>query len=171
MSHIGQSVRSEKQFEDVILEHDALIRRICRMYFDCTEDRKDLYQEIVLQLWRSSHQFRGSSRISTWIYRVALNTSITFFRKTRRQIQTSSLDEHRIDLPEPSSGRDINDSRSLYQAISRLSKVERAITLLYLEDIPYEEIGQIMGISASHARVKMFRIRDKLKKMMDGYNQ
>lgn len=143
-----------------------MLYKVCRMYCRAETDRQDLLQEIVLQLWRSFPSFRGEARISTWIYRIALNTAISGLRKQKRVI--TSVDPEWL----PAEWQDFEDGvekeaqlKLLYAAIDQLSEVERALTMLYLEDKSYQEMEEILGISQNNLRVKMNRIRDKLRKI------
>ena len=130
----------------------------------------DLYQEIVAQLWKTRHTFRGESKISTWIYRVALNLAISDFRKKKRKPGKYHSTSELSDMPYEDQGYIHDDINNLYRAIECLSKVERAMILLYLDRKPYEEIAGIMGIKSNHARVKMHRIKEKLKNIFNKIN-
>lgn len=143
-----------------------MLYKVCRMYCRAETDRQDLLQEIVLQLWRSFPSFRGEARVSTWFYRIALNTAISGLRKQKRII--TSVDPEWL----PAEWQDFEDSvekeeqlKLMYTAIDQLSEVERALTMLYLEDRSYQEMEEILGISQNNLRVKMNRIRDKLRKI------
>jgi len=135
------------------------------MYCDDEIHRKDLFQEIILQLWKSYPSFRGESKFSTWMYRVALNVAIQDFRKEKKR---KNLILERVEFREPSinPGTENNDERiaSLYRAIAQLDKIERAIMLLHLDEVANEEIAEIVGITQNYVRVKMTRIRRKLAK-------
>jgi RNA polymerase sigma-70 factor (ECF subfamily) len=150
----------------MVSEHRGMLHNVCRLYCQTAPDRQDLFQEIVFQLWRSYPSFRGEAKISTWLYRIALNTAISGLRKKRGLITT--VDPERL----PTELQDIQYStekeeqlRLLYTAIAQLSEVERALTMLYLEDKSYQEMEEILGISQNNLRVKMNRIRDKLRKI------
>ncbi len=136
------------------------------MYAATEPDRQDLFQEMVIQLWRSFPAFRGDARFSTWLYRIALNTAISDLRKQRRR--PASIDPDLL----PTQLQDIQYSsekeeqlQQLYSAIERLTELEKALTMLYLEDKSYQEMEEILGISQNNLRVKMNRIKDKLRKM------
>jgi RNA polymerase sigma-70 factor, ECF subfamily len=139
------------------------------MYCNAQEARKDLFQEITLQLWRAFETFEGKSKISTWIYRIALNTAISFLRK----------DSKRPKLSEEYVGYNIyNDNEEyenferkeqvqiLYKAINQLSTIEKTIMFLYLEDYKVNDIADIVGITANNVSVKMIRIKEKLKNLV-----
>jgi RNA polymerase sigma-70 factor (ECF subfamily) len=156
----------QEAFIRLVSEHRGMLYKVCRLYCFTEADRPDLFQEIVFQLWRSYPSFRGEARISTWLYRIALNTAISGLRKKQSLIRT--VDPERL----PTELQDIQYSaekeeqvRLLYTAIEQLSEVERALTMLYLEDRSYQEMEEILGISQNNLRVKMNRIREKLRKI------
>lgn len=158
----------EKEFTNLIQTNQGIIHKICRIYTDTPVAHEDLFQEIVLQLWRSYDSFKGDSKFSTWMYRVGLNTAITLIRKKKRTIVTSSIDrESYFDIQAPEKD-ELKEERIqlLYAAIRKLNEIERALILLYLEEQPYKDIAQTLGISEVNARVKMNRIKTKLRKMM-----
>lgn len=132
------------------------------MYVQRPEDREDLFQEITLQAWKSYPRFKGDARFSTWLYRVALNTAITHFRKQKNNPLRQS-DEAAIDLLDTSPDPTEEQFQMMYKAIGELSEVDKALVLLYLEDYPYDDIAQMMGITANHVAVKMNRIKAKLQ--------
>lgn len=153
----------EKNFIEIIRSNDGIINNIIIMYCDNNADRDDLRQEILAQLWKAIPKFRGDSKISTWIYRVALNVAISDFRKRKREPATLNTQNIYPDVPDSGTGKTEDEIILLHRAIEKLTRVERAMVLLYLESQPYEDISEIMGITPNHARVKMHRIKDKLK--------
>jgi RNA polymerase sigma-70 factor (ECF subfamily) len=157
----------EKKFINLINQHQGLIHKICFMYEQDQDARNDLFQEVVLQLWKSFPTFRGEAKITTWMYRIALNTAISGYRKQSRHIKTEDLNEMHMNISEQYSGdqREENFQR-LQAAIRQLSEIERAMIMMALEEIPYEEIAETIGITQNNVRVRMNRIREKLKKMM-----
>lgn len=130
-------------------------------------DREDLFQEILLNAWKGIHNFKGDARFSTWLYRVALNTAITFYRKEQRQIETTPWPAT-LSLPDDASGN-TQELDALYQAIAELSPIDKALVMLYLEEYNYAEIGDIMGITANNVGVKMNRIKTKLRESSKKY--
>ncbi|HNX54563.1 MAG TPA: sigma-70 family RNA polymerase sigma factor [Prolixibacteraceae bacterium] len=158
----------EKEFTQIITENQGIIHKVCSVYCDLEEDRRDLFQEILAQLWKSYPSFRNESKFSTWMYRVALNTAITSFKKDKRQPDKSGISYESLQLAE-----EIYDSveeeqiKILNKAISQLSGIEKSIILLFLEDKKYEEIAEITGITQNYVRVKMNRIKKKLKLLMN----
>jgi len=154
---------TENEFVQRVNEFQGIIHKVCRMYCDDETHRKDLFQEIVLQLWKSYSSFRGESKFSSWMYRVALNVAIQDFRK---EIKRKYLFLESFDFKEPTTlpQNDYKDERisALYKAISKLDKIEKAIMMLHLDEIPNDEIAEIVGITQNYVRVKMNRIRTKL---------
>ncbi|MCJ7819737.1 MAG: sigma-70 family RNA polymerase sigma factor [Bacteroidales bacterium] len=144
--------------------HQNIINKICFIYCRNASDKEDLYQEIVLQLWKSYPTFDGRSAFSTWMYRVALNTAITATRKWRFFADISRLPDIACDnealmvLSE--------EVKLLYEAIAQLDKIEKAIILLWLENKSYEEISGTIGISVKNVSVKLVRIKSRLAKML-----
>ena len=160
-------IGEERKFINLINQHQGLIHKICFMYEQDQDARNDLFQEIVLQLWKSFPTFRGEAKITTWMYRIALNTAISGYRKQTRIIKTEDLQEMHFNISENYSGEEREeDFQRLQVAIRQLSEVERAMIMMALEEIPYEEIAETIGITKMNVRVRMNRIREKLKKMM-----
>lgn len=154
------------EFVKIISDHQGIIYKVCRMYGDSPEEVDDLFQDIVLNLWRSIASFDDGSKVSTWMYRVALNTAITGLRKHKRRRD--------LEAPMPpdqiaSTAPIYNDeAQQLYQAIRQLSKIERALITLYLDDYSYREMADILGISENNVGVRLNRIKRKLKKLVSG---
>ena len=152
----------EKKFAQMVGEHKSTIYTVCYMFSQDADEVSDLFQEVLINLWKGFEGFEHRSDVKTWIYRVALNTCISIDRKKRRSASVPlTLD---INLFED---RD-EDSRQvdmLHKRISKLQPFDRAIVLLWLEDLSYEEIGQIVGITTKNVSVRLFRIREQLKNM------
>ena len=154
---------SEKEFARIVREHKATIYTVCYMFSKDKEEVEDLFQEVLIALWRGFESFRGESNIRSWIYRVSLNTCISAERKKRRRADAVRLD---MDINLFSDTDD--DSRQvqmLRERIGRLGVFDRAIILLWLENLSYEEIGAIVGITAKNVSVRLVRIREQLKNM------
>jgi len=160
-----QNQETEKQFERDIRTYEPLILKVCKMYASTTADRQDLFQEIVIQLWKAYSKFSGSSKFSTYLYRVAINTAITGLRKKRDFI--TSVEP--VNLPDgigDDEAAAAEDQLSVfYKAVERLNEVEKAIVMLYMEDKTYEEMEDILGLSQGNLRVKMNRIKEKLRQL------
>ncbi len=152
---------------EIIRANQGIIHKVCNIYCDNEDDRKDLFQEILAQLWKSYPSFRKESKFTTWMYRVALNTAITSFKKIRRLPGFSRLSGESLliadDLQFPEQEENI---LLLKQAVARLSGIEKSIILLFLENKSYEEIADITGITQNYVRVKMNRIKKKLRILM-----
>lgn len=158
----------ESEFSELIQKNQGIIHKICRIYTIKEEDSQDLFQEIVLQLWKSYKSFKGNSKFTTWMYRVALNTAITLFRKSNRKIDTQEIDQNLYKISQDTDYTDKQEQiNNLYDAIKKLSEIDRALVLLYLDDLPYKDIAETLGITEVNARVKMKRAKIKLKEIMD----
>lgn len=153
---------SEQEFSQLVRKNKSTIYTVCYMFSKDQDEVADLFQEVLIKLWSGIQSFENKSDIKTWIYRVALNTCISIDRKKKRKAKNElSMD---INL---FTDRD-NDTEQvgiLHKRISRLQPLDRAIVLLWLESIPYDEIGAIVGISAKNISVRLFRIRQQLKAM------
>ena len=150
----------------MIREHEGIIYKISRVYFDQEEDQKDLYQEIVYQLWRSYESFDNRSKWSTWMYRVALNTAISFLKKDKskvKKVSSEGLDNFKMEPFDPVMEERIE---WLYKSIQGLSVVEKGIILLYLEGKRHEEIASITGFSTTNVGTRISRIKEKLKRQI-----
>ena len=152
---------AESEFLAVLDAHQGIVSKVCRMYARTGEEQRDLFQDIVLQLWQSWPSFRHDSKVSTWMYRVALNVAISRLR--RRSVPTTEWSEARHEMPEPEPS---DATGRLYAALDKLSKVEKSLALLLLEDYSYEEITEITGLKAAHLRVKAHRLREKLRHLI-----
>ncbi len=160
---------SEKEFIQLLNEHQRIIHKVCNLYMDAHADREDLFQEITLQAWKAYGGFRGDAKFSTWLYRVALNTAITFFRKEKKKPEIYST-EKMPDYGHQDTHDPIEEQvKAMYAAIGDLSKIDKAIVMLYLEDYSYNDIGDMMGITANNVAVKMNRIKIKLKESTQKY--
>lgn len=152
----------EREFSQLVKAHKSTIYTVCYMFSKDADEVNDLFQEILVNLWRGFDKFEGRSDIRTWFYRVSLNTCISIDRKKKRNKAIPlSMD---INLYEDNDA-DTRQVKMLYDRISRLAPFDRAIVLLWLEGIAYDEIGQIVGISAKNVSVKLVRIREELKKL------
>ena len=155
----------ENIFSEKVIESQNIIHKVCSIYCDNTEHRKDLFQEILIQLWKSFPSFRNESKFSTWMYRVALNVAIQDFRKTRKQQQLFFQTNQFKDTSEEKKS-EVQEERLklMHTAIAKLNKIEKAIMMLHLDEKSNEEIADIVGITQNYVRVKMNRIKIKLSK-------
>ena len=154
----------KKIFTDHILENQNIIHKICNVYCFDQEDRKDLYQEIILQLYKSFSKFRHESGLNTWMYRVALNTAITMTKK-QKKYNTIHDNTHDLDILHDEQHQN-EDIELLYKAIHQLNKIDRAIILLWLEEKSYQEISDITGLTVKNISVKLVRIKNNLSEMI-----
>ena len=166
IASITKPAVEKEKFVSVMKEHQNLIFKICHSYCANAENRKDLQQEIFIQLWKSFAKFDGRVKISTWIYKVALNTAIFFYRKDSKHnnSNTVSLDDAIISLSnfEPDAALDENITM-LYQFIGRLNELDKALILLYLDDNKQKDIAEILGLSETNVATKISRIKKNLK--------
>jgi len=153
----------EKEFLGVIEAQKRTIYKVCYIYANNQDDLNDLFQETVLNLWKSFPRYRGDSKLVTWVYRIAMNTCITFLRRsgTRPQAIPLSADMAQIAADEGTAAQ----LQELYKLINQLGKLERALILLWLEERSYQEMADIFGISKTNVAVKLNRVKEKLKKM------
>ena len=154
----------EKEFLSMIEEQKRTIYKVCYMYANDQDDLNDLFQETVLNLWKGFPNYRGDSTFNTWVYRIAMNTCITFLRRSNTHLQT-------VPMTAQMAGCLVTDEetearlKELYTLINQLGKLERALILLWLEERNYQEMADILGISKVNVGVKLNRIREKLKRM------
>ncbi len=157
----------EKQFLEIVKNNQGIIHKVCGIYCDNEDDRNDLVQEILAQLWKSFPSFRNESKFTTWMYRVALNTAITSFKKNKRKPDNTPLTYQNFLIADDGNASEKEEHlRLLRDAVSKLTGIEKSIILLYLEDKNYEDIAEITGITQNYVRVKMNRIKKKLKLLM-----
>ena len=155
----------EIDFARIVKEHKSTIYMVCYMFSKDEDEVADLFQDILVNLWKGFPKFRGDSSPKTWIYRVSLNTCISVERKTKRKGETVPLDMN-INLYDDTA-EDMKQVRMLQDRISRLGPFDRAIVLLWLENLSYDEIGDIVGITAKNVSVRLFRIKEQLRNMSD----
>lgn len=153
----------EHEFIAMIKANERVIYKVCYLYTTPRNTLNDLYQEVVLNLWKSFPKFRQECKVSTWIYRIALNTCISFIRKDKNvpEIVSLTLENDRTDDDDETEAM----LRKLYRMINQLGQLEKSIILLYLEDKSYEEISEITGLTVTNVATKLSRIKEKLRKM------
>jgi len=153
-----------------IRDNQGIIFKVCNSYCSNPHEREDLAQEIMYQLLRSGDRYNGSFKFTTWMYRVALNVAISFYRKNRNSQQQDHLSESHEQLSDESSDPELEKNiQLLQQFISALKELDKALMILYLESKPYSEIAEIMGISESNVGTRISRIREKLKQQFSSY--
>jgi len=155
----------EKDFLAHLSQYNAMIHKLCRLYRDSLEDREDLFQEIVFQLWKSYPNYKGEAKISTWIYRIALNTAIASFRKKSTTINYSP---ELPDFAEEQQGDEVElRQERLFAVLKLLDDSEKALIALYFEELSYSEIAEITGINENYVGVKLNRIKAKIKTLLN----
>ena len=158
----------EHNFVTELERHQNIVHKVCRIYTNNKDSHNDLFQEITIQLWKAYPKFRGDSKLSTWIYRVALNTAITLYRKAKKNVKTQDFEHvvYRIKADEYDDTEE-EQLKLMYKAIKQLNDIDKALVFLYLEDKDYREISETLGITEVNARVKMNRVKTKLKSILN----
>lgn len=153
---------NEKLFTDIVRQHKSSIYSVCYMFAKDADEADDLFQEVLINLWKGMDSFRHESKISTWIWRVSFNTCISAERKKKRKKEVSlSMDINLFESPD----EDSRQIRMLHKRIHRLQPFDRAIVMLWLEGLCYEEIAAVVGISVKNVSVRLVRIKEMLKQM------
>lgn len=155
----------EHAFNEMINTHRGILYKVCKLYGADHEDQKDLFQEMVLQLWNAFPRFRNEAKITTWMYRVALNTAISYFRKESKKVK-HIYGEMNFEIPDIGDKEEDGRSSLLTKAIAQLTRIEKAVIMLYLEEKTYGEISTIVGISRNNTGVMLNRIKTKLEKFI-----
>ena len=149
-------------------DNQNIVHKVCTLYTNDRDSHNDLFQEITIQLWKAYPKFRGEAKFSTWMYRVALNTAITLYRKNKKRIDTADYESviFKIKADEYDETEELQ-LKLMYKAVKQLGDVDKALVFLYLEDKNYTEISETLGISEVNARVKMNRIKTKLRTILN----
>ena len=153
----------ENEFIALVETYQRVIYKVCYIYSKDNDNLNDLYQESILNLWKSFPRFRNECKTSTWIYRITLNTCVSFFRRFSRSPKFVPLTTNLEMIAE--NENEITLIHELYHLINRLGNLEKAIILLHLEEKSYQEIADITGLSLTNVATRISRIKDKLKKM------
>lgn len=153
---------SEQEFARMVKEHKSTIYTVCYMFSNDEDEVADLFQEVMIKVWRGLPSFNGQSDVKTWIYRIALNTCISIEKKKKRRQEAKLTMDINLFADKD---KETEQVKILHKRISRLLPLDRAIVLLWLENISYDEIGAIIGISAKNVSVRLVRIREQLKTM------
>ena len=164
-------MNNELLFKQVISENKDRIYRICCAYERDPDERDDLYQEIMINIWKSLDKFEGRSLISTWIYRIAVNTSLMHIKKSAKlRSLHSEVDVETLNIPETDSREEKiktgSDIERLFECINKLQEVDRLIISMVLDDLSYKEIAEVTGMTTSNVGVKINRIKKELAKLM-----
>lgn len=159
----------EQEFLNLIDKHKGILYKVAKMYMDDAEDQHDLRQEITLQLWKSYERFEGNAQFSTWMYRVSLNTALTYFKQEKKKSEKYTFLENIDRVEEQDSGEKETQLELFYRAVHELNKVEKALIFLFLEGQSHKEISQNLGITEGNARVKLNRTKEKLQIIIKKY--
>lgn len=151
----------QTEFAQIVKENKSTIYTVCYMFSKDSDEVNDLFQEVLVNLWKGLNSFKGQSDMRTWIYRIALNTCISLDRKKKMKTVPLTMD---VNLFEDRDN-DTQQVKMLHDRISQLQPFDKAIVLLWLENISYDEIGAIVGISTQNVASRLFRIKERLKKM------
>jgi RNA polymerase sigma-70 factor (ECF subfamily) len=149
-------------------DNQNIVHKVCTLYTSDRDSHKDLFQEITIQLWKAYPKFRGEAKFSTWMYRVALNTAITLYRKSKRRIDTQDYESviFKIKADEYDDTEE-QQLKLMYKAVRQLGDIDKALVFMYLEDKNYTEISETLGITEVNARVKINRIKTKLRTLLN----
>ena len=158
----------EHQFVTELERNQNIVHKVCSLYTNDRDAHNDLFQEITIQLWKAYPKFRGDSKFSTWMYRVALNTAITLYRKSKRKPVTQDYDSviYKVSAEEYDPTQE-QQLKLMYSAVKQLGDIDKALVFLYLENKNYTEIAETLGITEVNARVKMNRIKTKLRTILN----
>ncbi len=161
----------EKEFTELLYQSQGIVHKICSLYFNNRTEKEDYKQELIIQLWKAFPSFNNQSKFSTWMYRVCLNTAIDILRKEKAQPKFVKYDNYSFGtISEPNNETNENQEK-LYQAINKLSDIDKAIITLYLDEFSYKEIAEIIGISESNTGVKINRIKSSILKSIENGNK
>ena len=156
--------QSKEDFLSIIDANKRIIFKICNSYCKNADDREDLAQEVIFQLWRSWSSFNANYKLSTWMYRITLNVAISFYRKERKTTETVLMGDHVIEIADEQIEESLETNlNALQQFINELKPLDKALMILYLEEKPQKEIAEIMGITSSNVATKIGRIKEQLK--------
>lgn len=153
----------ETRFIEAVNLHIGIIHKVSSIYFMGSVEREDVKQEMLYQLWKAYPGFQGNAKISTWMYRVCLNTALTYLKKSKKN-RHEAIADHHLQISVDSDGQPDESIQLLYKAIENLTGINKAIILLYLEDLSYEEIAQITGLTKSNVSVRLVRTKRELEK-------
>lgn len=156
--------RQQQFFQEIIEQHKGILFKVARTYCPDEEERQDLIQEMMIQIWQSVHKYNDQYKITTWLYRISLNVAISFYRKnSTRTKKFTDLNEQMMETPVEDKSENETQLNLLEQFISELKEIDKALMILYLEDKSHIEIAEILGMSVSNVGTKVGRIKEKLK--------
>ncbi|WP_159636541.1 RNA polymerase sigma factor [Sphingobacterium composti Ten et al. 2007 non Yoo et al. 2007] len=158
---------NEIEFARLLEQHQNILHKICKLYTYDIDSHKDLFQEMVIQIWKAYPNFKGEAKFTTWAYRIGLNTAISLYRSSKHRITTVNWDISLENITyEDYNSEEEQQLQQIYKAVKQLSDIEKALIYMYLEDKDYAEIAETLGISEVNARVKMNRIKTKIKNII-----
>lgn len=157
---------NEKLFLNHLEEHKGILHKVARMYMDNKEDREDLQQEIIVQLWKSYSKFKGDAAFSTWMYRVAINTAISYFKKDKRRSDRYTYDTNHEPLHEQYDTEKEKQLELFYLAVQDLNRIEKALVFYFMEGLSHRDTGVLLGITEGNVRVKLNRTKEKLQNII-----
>jgi RNA polymerase sigma factor (sigma-70 family) len=161
----------QETFQNLVEEHKKILYKVCRSYCRDRDSRDDLAQEIMIQLWRSFGKFDGRCRVSTWMYRIALNVAISFYRTERiRTRHLISGEQYLLETADETEGQP-EDTRLLYKFIEGLDPLNKALILLYLDGNSYREIADVLGITETNVATKISRLKSNMRQELSGVRQ
>lgn len=158
-----ETTRLHRLFENTVADHDAMIRRICLGYAHTSQDLEDLYQDVLVNIWRGLPSFRSDSSMRTWVYRIALNTCVSTLRIRTRQPPQTTLDE--VILVADQSQEKKEAVKELYECIATLGPIDKAIVMMWLDEYSYEEIAATIGLKRNNVATRLHRAKERLRSM------
>lgn len=162
-----------EEFLTLLEQHKKIIYKVCNAYCKETESRKDLAQEIVIQLWKSYKKYDPQFKMSTWVYRIALNVAISFYRRERKNTNTTSIPDEGLNIADDPGNKSETEANivQLHQFINQLDELHKALMILYLDDNSYKDIAEVLGITETNVATKINRIKQKLKQQFENINK
>ena len=162
MSLKSSSSATQQRFLDIVRENEGLIYKVCYMYAENDEHLKDLYQEVIANIWQGLDSYRGQSKVSTWIYRIAINTCVSYLRRNSRYGRSETIDDVRALSIVDEGYEHAQQLKAMYEMIGLLGKLDKAIIMLWLDEYSYDEISAMTGISRNNVASRLHRIKQRL---------
>lgn len=161
----------KEEFTELLYQNQGIVHKICNLYFRDRLEKEDYHQELIIQLWKAFPSFNRTAKFSTWMYRVCINAAVDIIRKENSQLKRVRLSEIEVyDISSIDDTSHTTHQEQLYETISRLSDVDKAIITLYLDEYSYQEIAEIIGITKSNIGVKIKRIKSQILKSFENGN-
>lgn len=160
----------KEEFEKIIQENAGILHKLCQVYTHNSDEYEELFQQMLIQTWRSLENFKGNSKVSTWIYKVCINTALSFRAKFHRsKMKFEPIEGKVIIQPEKDTKQEDENLQKLYSAIRKLKPIDKAIVTLYLDENSYEEIAEILGISKTNVATRLMRLKKKIIQEVSNY--